>query len=401
MKIAFVINHFPALSETFILSQITGMIDRGHDVKIFAQSILDPIAIEGLEEYNLMDKLRLVRPIPRSKLQRLYLAVPLILKYLFLHPVPLLNSLNPIKYKMKAMNLFCFFEIAHMLGYAPDVYVAHFGPNGVLAAKMKEYGVKAKVIAVFHGYDIRMGEEQGGHIYNLLFCKGDRILYISEYNRKHLLEFGAKQEMLVYHPNGIDMSKFNPSEFSPENVEVIKILSVGRLVWEKGYEYGLSAIKRVVDSVKIKVEYRIIGGGLLEEAIKKQISELNLENNVVLLGAQTQKVVIEEMKSANIYFLCSVAEALPTVLMEAHAMKLPIVTTKVGSVHEVVIDGKSGFIVEPKNVEEMSVSLCKLIRNRRMRQKFGRKGYEHIHSKYDLNILNDKFEKMLMIMSEK
>ena len=121
----------------------------------------------------------------------------------------------------------------------------------------------------------------------------------------------------------------------------------------------------------LHLEYRIVGCGQLEKKLRKQVEELDLVGVVSFLGELEQEEVIREMQKAHIFLLPSVAEALPTVLMEAQAIGLPIIATNVGGVSEAMIDGKSGFLVPERDVDALTEKLKYLIEHPEIWQGMG------------------------------
>ena len=105
MKIALIVPEFPSLSQTFVLSQITGLIDRGHDVEIFAESASTEAKIhQDVMGYNLLQRTcyhrEISRNMPENKLNRILKGIGCIIKYLPMRPLAVLNSVNILKYGM-------------------------------------------------------------------------------------------------------------------------------------------------------------------------------------------------------------------------------------------------------------------------------------------------------------
>ena len=95
MKIAFIVPEFPSLSQTFILNQVTGLIDRGHDVDIFAEDVGSNIKIhEDVRKYNLLERTSYPLPIPQNFVRRAFYSLRYIYTLIKKNPRPILNSLN-------------------------------------------------------------------------------------------------------------------------------------------------------------------------------------------------------------------------------------------------------------------------------------------------------------------
>ena len=401
MKIAFIIRTFPALSETFVLNQITGLLDRGHTVDIYAIRKGDTSKMHPeINDYKLLERTYYLSDYktPRNKLVRIIKAIGISLMGFSKNPKITKRALNFFRYGKEALSLKLIYKISPFLGKGPyDIIHCHYGLNGNIGASMKQLGFKGKLVTMFHGFDIRLGIKKGGTIYHQLFKTGDCFMAISDYNFENLIRLGANPQKIIFHPVGIDVNKFTfqRQPIPIKSLNTIIILTVARLVQEKGLQYGIRAISELLkEHPKLHVEYRIVGCGQLEKKLRKQVEELDLVGIVSFLGELEQEKVIREMQKANIFLLPSVDEALPTVLMEAQAIGLPIVSTNVGSVSEAMIDKKSGFLVPERDVDSLTEKLEYLIAHPELWLEMGRAGRKHVEEHYDIDKLNDRLERI-------
>ena len=315
--------------------------------------------------------------------------------YIFICPKLILNSLNIIEYGKEALFLKLFYSVIFLYNKRYDVVICHFGrPGNVGAFIKKNWMYNTILLCVFHGRDIREGIKKQGKVYSKLFETADMILSISKYNYDYLSNWGAQN--IVNHPNGIDINYFKKKK-KEEKTEII-ILSVGRLVWEKGYFYAIDAIKKLVLKNPHKnIKYNIIGEGPLRKEIQKKIIYEKLENQIILHGEKFKEEVLEFYNKSDIFLLSSIAEALPVVILEASSCELPVVATNVGSVYEEIENGKSGFLVPPENSKEICKKLNILVNDKEKRLKFGKMGREIIYKNYDAKRLNNKLLKIINI----
>ncbi|MBF0571578.1 MAG: glycosyltransferase [Candidatus Omnitrophica bacterium] len=397
MTIIFMVDSFPCISETFILNQITGMIDGGHEVFIFsAGRSYEKNYHEDVHKYELLKRIYYHNEMPSSKLKRVLWIIFMILAYGHRNPKAIFNSLNFFKYGKEAFSLNYLYKVMLFLGVnKADIILCHYGHNGNLAALMKELGIAGKVVTMFHGYDIRRGLETQG-LYKLLFKRADAILSISDYNYKHLLEFGAPVERVRYHPVGIDTKRY--ASIKPKTIDAgmpVKILTIGRLVEEKGFSYAIEAIHQLVFKKGLtNIEYYILGDGPLRKELEAYGQKLQLKNKIYFLGYQVQEGVDQLLARSHLFILPSVAEALPVVLMEAQAAGLPVVATNVGSVSQVMLDTLSGFIVPARDVTAMCDKLEYLICNPDRWGMMGQAGRKHIQENYDIKELNQRLDNL-------
>ena len=395
MKIAFIVDKFPALSETFILNQVTGLLDLGHEVDIYTTYKRNTSKVhEEVRMYNLLNRTYYPK-MPLIKSWHNLKIILLIITNFHRNPMAILRSLNTLKYSRDALRLkllpIC---LPYFKRNSYDIIHCHFGFNGNLGVLLKELGAtKGKIVTTFHGYDLRRGLKHGPNMYSPLRDRGDCFLSISKYSRTQLEKFGFDSIKIIDHPVGIDLDRF-PFRWDKENKppdyrEPVKILTVARLVREKGLEYGIMSIYELLKSnPNLNVQYNIIGEGILKEQLKELVSELGLIDVVGFLGEMDQTEVSKQMREAHIFLLPSVAEALPIVLMEAQAIGLPVVATDVGSVDEIIADGKSGFVVPSQNVIALASKLEYLIKHPEFWPEMGRCGRKLVEERYNIKKLN-------------
>ena len=402
MKICFLIGKFPSLSETFILNQITGLIDRGHDVDIYAIPPTDRerlVVHPDVEKYELL-KNTYYRHLPSNKAFRLAKAVSLIIRNFHRSPLPILKSLNAYKLGKRAATLWMFYQIFPFLGRGPyDIIQCHFGHIGYLAVLAREIGaVSGKVVTTFHGVDIAAQLEQGPADYcQDLFENGELFLPISERWKDGLTKLGCDPNKINIHRMGIDTRKFSSARHEIDNQKKIIILTVARLVEKKGIEYGVRAVSKILrENPNVNIEYQIVGSGELETSLKQLVNDLNTNENIKFLGRKRQEDVIELMRHADIMLAPSVTssegdqEGIPVSLMEALAMRLPIVSTQHSGIPELVQEGKFGFLVPERDVDALADKLEYLIQNPALRQEMGKLGQAHVEEHYDIDKLNDR-----------
>ena len=397
LKIAFILDGFPVLSETFILNQITGLLGFGHKVEIYAyyqpsfskahpdvekhhllQRTFYPCASTNKPNHFIMPILSAIASFPKNR--------GMLFRSLKAH--------NRFKGALRLKMLpFCLKNF-RKLDY--DILHCHFGPNGNLGVLVKKLGkLRGKVVTTFHGYDIRLVLKYGPNIYAPLRAAGDCYLSVSKFNRLHLERFNFDPRRIVDHPVGIDLDKFpfRPDRKPPagNSHKRTEILSVARLTKEKGLEYGIRSIRKLVRKrPDLNLRYTIIGEGILGDRLKGLVAELGLKNTVRFLGKKDQNEVSKQMQKAHIFLLPSVAEALPVVLMEAQAVGLPVVATDVGSVAEIVADEKSGLLFPARNVTAAAAGLDYLIGHPRLLSEMSKHGRRLVEENHDINKLNHR-----------
>lgn len=401
MKIAFIVGSFPKLSETFIINQVTGLIDRGHDVEIFAsKKPEEPKQHSAVSEYNLLKKTHYPKSDISSYRNRLKKAAELFCKS-FKEP-ELFDSFNIMKYRKESYNLSIPFRVNQFLENEKkfDIVHCHFGPNGKLGSFLKGNDlISGKLVTTFYGHDVsRYLCQEGKNTYNHLFETGDLFLCLSHHIKNRLIRLGAPPNKTIKHPIGVNPEKYNFKERNLSENETIKLLTVARLTEKKGLKYSINALSKAVNKYN-NIKYRIVGDGHLKSKLKNLTKELGLQDKVKFEGWMSKSEVKEIMQWAHIFILPSVTakdgdqEGQGLVLQEAQASGLPVITTYHDGIPEGVRDGETGFLVKPRNSKDLAEKLKYLIKNPKSWPKMGRSGRKLVEEKFNVNKLNDELVK--------
>ena len=397
MRILFLVDKFPVISETFVLNQITGLIDLGHDVEICARARGDTDKVhKDTLTYELLKKTFYLQK-PKSFLQAAE-GMILLLKNILSKPFSVKKILNRSISQKMSLSFRLVLLIKMTLSQPYDVVLCHFGPNGNWGLVLKDFGLVKKVATIFHGYDLSViAKESGTRIYEDLFRRGDLFLPISDYWKKELIRLGCPPEKIKVHHMGIDVEMFNVNNQKETHSKNINLLSVGRFVQKKGFEFAIRAVAALIQQGH-KICYQIVGSGPLEEDLKTLVKELHIEKQVDFLGMLNAQEIKQEFQQAHIFLLPSVTadngdkEGIPVVLMEAMASGLAVVTTEHSGIPELVKDRSSGFLVPERNVELIVERLDQLICHPSQRIEMGDRGRDMFHIKK----LNKRLETILI-----
>jgi colanic acid/amylovoran biosynthesis glycosyltransferase len=397
MRIAYFVDTFPSISETFILNQLTGVIRRGHEVEIFAARAGDRTVMHAdIGKYSLLEKTHYhaLPQDPGNLKKALWLAqsgTP-ILRLLCRRPHLLgapRRALSPSLWRK-----------AQMLDGACrryDVIHCHFGHNGALAAELREISaLQGPIVTSFHGYDLSAFiRAHGSAVYRFLFARGDLFLPVSERFRQRLLALGCPAEKIRVHRVGVDLRRRRPRPRCAGLERPVRILTIARLVEKKGVAYGIEAAARLAARYP-GVEYRIAGDGPLKASLQELIHKLNVKERVFLLGWQNQQEVRQLLRHADILLAPSVSgengdeEGTPTVLIEALAHGIPVVSTRHSGISEVVPDGAAGYLVPERDAPALAEKLALLIEHRGLWPVMGAAGRRHVEAHFDIEKLNER-----------
>ena len=207
--------------------------------------------------------------------------------------------------------------------------------------------------------------------------------YAAQFLRERFPERAGRVHRIY---NGLDFSEFGRADFS--SVPPL-IVAVGRLIPKKGFSDLIRACELLAEHGK-SFRCEIIGEGLIENELRGQIDELCLQDKVVLTGAKPQSQLRRRLAAANVFVLPSVIDPeggmdnLPTVIMEAMATGLPVVSTNIGGIPEMVIENETGFLVEPGDAVAMADAINKIVGDASMARRLGQSAYEQARTLFSI-----------------
>ncbi len=257
------------------------------------------------------------------------------------------------------------------------------------------------LITSFHGLDVSTWPRWPPYLRNLrqLFEKGRIFLVRSNAMRDDVVNLGCPADKVRVLYGGIDTEEFRFRNRSESQNTRLRILMCGRLIEKKGFAYGMKAFARLRKK-HTNIELRIVGGGPLRLNLKLLTKILHLGEKVSFSGEKEPKDIPEEMWNAQIFLAPSVTsrsgnkEGIPNVIKEAMATGLPVVSTRHAGIPELVIDGKTGFLVPEKDVNGLADRLGYLIAHPEIWDDLGRQGRKVVEEKFNLFKQVRKLEKI-------
>jgi glycosyltransferase involved in cell wall biosynthesis len=211
-------------------------------------------------------------------------------------------------------------------------------------------------------------------------------------------------------PLGLDLTKFNTNKAENRaklraelhlSDHEIAIAIIGRLAPVKDHGFFLDVISEVAKKTEKNIKVFIVGDGSEREAIENQANQIN----ATFQGLITFTSWIEDIAPFNhamdIICLTSKNEGTPVSLIEAQAAGVPVISTNVGGVLDIVEQGKTGFVVEPNDLEAYSRKLLELIENELLRKNMAENGWKHVGEKYHYTQLVRNIEDYYMRLLQK
>lgn len=253
-------------------------------------------------------------------------------------------------------------------------------------------------------------DEGGRHrewAYRLTDHLADMTTQVSQAGLERYVRVGAAPvHKIRLVPNGVDTERFQPdAEVRQRARGELEIgesqflwLAVGRFDPQKDYGTLLKVVAQVKDATDFLLA--IAGDGPLRPQMEQLAQRLGIADRVWFLGLRTD--IPDLMNAADAFIMSSAWEGMPMVLLEAHATGLPIVATDVGGNHEVVLHGKSGFLVEPRSPEVLATCMEELMRlDAETRSSMGLTGRKHVEEHYSLEGIVEQWESLYLELLSK
>ena len=350
MKILMVVSAFPKIHDICILNQITGLIDRGHDVHIFSFRRGDCEYVQkNVIEYDLLKKTIFGR-LPRN-----------------------LNDYDII-----------IFQLGHKL---IDI--------------RKTHNYKGKIVACLRGYDITGYLRENPHAYDKYFEVCDLFLPVCESFKRILQKAGCDERKIIVHHSSIDCSRFT---FNPKKInknKIVNIISSGRFIEKKGFVYVIYAVSYLLKKYP-NMRYTIIGDGPLRNKYRKLIKRLGVRDIITIKGWYKHEEYIDILNNSHIFILSSVTaknndqEGIPNVLKEAMAIGIPVIATNHSGNQELIANKISGFLVPERNSQAISRAITFIIENPQLIEEVQKKAVDRVHKEFELEKCNNELETILL-----
>jgi glycosyltransferase involved in cell wall biosynthesis len=250
-------------------------------------------------------------------------------------------------------------DIVHAHGYKADIY-SYFALRRSTTP----------LVSTCHTwYDNNLTVLLYGMADRMLLRRYAAVVAVSEDVRQRLLNAGVPSKKIHIVHNGIDLRPFDNASPALTKVSSQPVVGlVGRLATEKGVDIFLQAAARVLIELPA-TKFVIVGDGPDRSQLEILIDELGIRNNVSMLGRRDDMPAV--YASLDLMVSSSRHEGLPIAILEGMASRLPVIATAVGSVTTVVLDGRTGKIVPPQNIDSLASKIVQLLNNAPERYRLG------------------------------
>lgn len=383
MKIAYVLNTYPQTSQSFIRREIRALEAQGHDVFRIAMRgsndpLVDPQDIEeaAKTEYVLAEgKAQLLSALWNRALADLSA---------FVAAAKMAWTLGGASQVGRIKHLIYLAEAAYVAERCRELGVqhahAHFGTNAATVALLSQMLGGPKFSFTVHGpeeYDAPHALSLGTKI-----AQSDFTVAITQFGRSQLSRWAVPADwdkIKVVHC-GLEPEKF--PDPAPMAGGPRRLVSIGRLVEQKGQ----LALVRAMARVQSDVHVTLIGDGDMRGLIEEEIARNGLADRITLTGWQTEKEVNAALAAAHGLVMPSFAEGLPMVVMEAMAAARPVIATYIAGTPELVQDGKQGWLVPAGDVEALAGAIDRFAATPLAKlNKMGSAARQRVLARHDVN----------------
>jgi glycosyltransferase involved in cell wall biosynthesis len=402
-QIGYLLRSYPRLSQTFVLNEILALEKIGVSLQVFAltnphekvvQKQVDQVQapIHYLEESILPRRIgnRLSEHLQVARLH--FGGYIRSLFYIATHP--------KIDQGYTASSRWeCFLQAVHLVyvlhvqeretGKKLGHLHAHFAHDPSLIAYLVHLITGIPFSFTAHARDLYQVPEEVltdriRLAHAVVTCCGANMEYLKQIAPSHQSKFS-----LVYH--GVNLKDFQPPQNAGDLSAAEKpiILSVGRLVEKKGFPDLLQALLMVKERGQ-RFRCTIYGDGPLSQALQKWLEEHDMTSDVMLMGDSTQQELISIYQKATLFALTPVQtedgdrDGIPNVLLEAMAVGLPVITTAVAGIPELVEDNQNGLLYQPHDVDGISSGILELLDNTEKRKLLGDRASKKVKEQFDV-----------------
>ncbi len=263
-----------------------------------------------------------------------------------------------------------------------DLIHANWTISGLIAILVNVFR-RVPIILTVHGSSPKAF---GNTIDRYVLGKVDHVIAVSHDVKRKICRSGIGEDKVTVIHNGVDISRFCPSR---SNKCGYNILWVGRMASEKGLEYLLQALKHISGQVP-ECMLTLVGDGQLRQELERTVNNLGLQTHVSFEGVRPHSSVSEYFRKADIFVLPSLREGFGIVLIEAMASGVPVIASRIGGIEDIVEDGVQGFLVEPKNAEQIAEKAMFLFAHEDVRRSFGEAGRKRVEESFTWEKMAEK-----------
>ena len=392
--VAYVVSEYPAISHTFILREVQALRALGVGVVTFSIHRTEESAL--LSSVDVKEAESTVNLLPVGALTFLRVHAGLLARYPKAYVSALVHALRVSQGGMRAhlWQVFYFAEAGLLFHQCRRRNVrrlhAHFANVAAdVCLLTADLGRRIEPASGWSWSFTMHGSTEFFDVdrFNLRrkIQEADLVICISDFCRSQMMWLSDEThwyKLRVGHC-GVDTEELGPVDRSSRGQQPVEVVCISRLIPGKGHVLLLEAVRRLLAAGRV-TRLVLVGDGPLRSSLEAKAAELGIMEHVEFLGAVGHDRLPELLERADIFCLPSFAEGLPVVLMEAMARNIPVVTTPIGAVTELVHDGINGILVPPGRVDLLVTALTRLADDGDLRVRLGQQGRITVEAEFSL-----------------
>jgi colanic acid/amylovoran biosynthesis glycosyltransferase len=388
---------FPRLSETFIVTKVLKLLDAGFDVRVFSlteSSDWDSFAVLAGRD-DVRARVHVGPPLATTP-RALTTGSAEIARAAANHPIAF-GRYVAHTWRKRRENHSGFWKSLYVrirfIGHDLDILHIEFDAQGMGFADLKEF-LGCRMLYSARG-TFQHFVDDAAEACAYLFRYVDGYHFISKFVDANTHRLGLPADVPTWRIEpAIDLTLFRPPPRRlREPGAPVRLISVGRLAWAKGYEFALEAVARA-RAAGVIVDYTIYGQGPYAESISFAIAQLGLSDCARIGGALAREAMPRVYAGADIMIHAALEEGFCNAVIEAQAMELPVVTSDRGGLPENVEDGVTGFVVPARDAPAMAARIVELARDPELRQRLGEAGRARALARFDLDRQAEAFVRL-------
>jgi len=382
LRIGIVLSKPPTYSETFFNSKIKGLQKYGHEVILFTQKndeqfllckvITSPKVYSNVLFQSIASALVLIKVIPSFKRLRTFI------------------KLEKQAKRSKKQRLKNVYNNSHIL--TSNLDWLHFGfATMALQSEHVAKAINAKMAVSFRGFDIDVYPLKYPNCYDLIWKNVDKVHSISNYLLEKAKALGLPKSI----PSQIIYPAVSVSKFTGKNkhqTDVIQFTTLARLHWMKGLNYTLEALA-IVKNKGVNFNFNIIGSGATFEELAFTINQLELIEEVNLVGVKNDDEVVDYLSKTDVYLQYSNSEGFCNAVIEAQAMGILCIVSNGGALQENIINNETGWLVPKRNPEALAKKIIEVLNLPEVeKNNISKQAQFRVQEQFNLDQQNQQFE---------
>lgn len=403
VRVAMVTWRFPEPLEPFVTAEAVGLADRGHHVRVVAEPAR--ARIDPALAFRLGPRLgRRWRPPPTLTPRSAADGARLVTAGLGRDATFTVRALRSIAgaHRDTESRWEALTRTLPFAGLKPEVVYFQWANMAAQHLDLMDT-LDARMVVACRGSDLRLHPMASASLARRTreaLGRADAVICVSEEMARQAEALGLARGRATVTATGVDTDFFDVAAARPRRTStddgVVRLVSVGRLHWIKGYDYALDAV-RILRGRGHDVRYMIAGqedgaGGAVDLAVR----DLDLGDVVERVGHLSPRGVRNLLSTADVFVLPSLSEGLCSAALEAMAMGLPVVTTDVGGMAEAVRDGVDGLVVPPRDPGALADAVERLIKDAPLRIEMGDSGAARVRERFSFQHHLDTLEAVIV-----